>query len=521
MSRLLTMNPVHARPLNRRFVAARSGPMWSRGLRLGCLLLLLAMTGSARAVVYEVGPGRLLTETDQVPWHLLQPGDLVRIHWREQPYRSKWVIARAGTETQPILIQGVPGAGGARPLIDGENATTPSTLDYWNEARGVVKIGGASVPAGPARHLIIESLDIRGAHPDHQFLDHDGNPQRYTSNAASIHVEDGQHVILRDCVLRDSGNGLFVSSPSEAITLEHSQVHSNGIAGSQFQHNAYSEALGMLYQFNRFGPLRAGASGNNLKDRSAGLVVRYNWIEDGNRQLDLVDSSHFSSHPEYRTTLVYGNVLVEHDGQGNRQIVHYGGDGGNQDDYRKGDLYFYHNTVVSERSGRATLFRLSSNDEHADIRANVFFHAGPAGSLELATTAGEHEFRDNWLSGGFVHTFDSGFTGSVALLGGLIGRDPGFSDRSSQDYRPRSDSVLAARGSPLAPAVSAEHQPVQGYVMHAGAETRQDGQARAWGALAARPPEVATPAVPALSVPVGLGLALSLLILACGSVRPG
>ncbi|WP_419641612.1 hypothetical protein, partial [Thiolapillus sp.] len=63
---------------------------------------------------------------------------------------------------------------------------------------------------------------------------------------------------------------------------------------------------------------------------------------------------------------MYGNVLIEPDGAGNSQMVHYGGDSGDSGDsgnesiYRKGTLYFYHNTVVSTRDGNTTLVRLST-----------------------------------------------------------------------------------------------------------------------------------------------------------------
>jgi len=70
----------------------------------------------------------------------------------------------------------------------------------------------------------------------------------------------------------------------------------------------------------------------------------------------------------YHTTFVYGNVLVEHDDDGNSQILHYGGDSGDESIYRKGTLYFYNNTIVSERAGNTTLMHLSTNEEHADCR---------------------------------------------------------------------------------------------------------------------------------------------------------
>ena len=74
----------------------------------------------------------------------------------------------------------------------------------------------------------------------------------------------------------------------------------------------------IVFQDNHYGALRPGADGNNLKDRSGGLVVRYNWIENGNRQLDLVETDHdeLVADPRYNETFVYGNVLVESDGEG-------------------------------------------------------------------------------------------------------------------------------------------------------------------------------------------------------------
>ena len=135
------------------------------------------------------------------------------------------------------------------------------------------------------------------------------------------------------------------------------------------------ESQGIIYQYNHYGPLREGCTGNNLKDRSSGCVIRYNWIERGNRQLDLVDSDYpeLYNDSSYRETFVYGNILIEHEGTDNSQICHYGGDSGVSSRYRKGWLYFYNNTVVSTRLGNTTLFRLSTNEEYADCRSNIVY----------------------------------------------------------------------------------------------------------------------------------------------------
>lgn len=62
---------------------------------------------------YDVGPGQPYTTPSDVPWEALQPGTLVRIHYRETPYNDKWVVAVAGTALDPVVIRGVPQGGGA------------------------------------------------------------------------------------------------------------------------------------------------------------------------------------------------------------------------------------------------------------------------------------------------------------------------------------------------------------------------------------------------------------------------
>ncbi|MEM7469306.1 MAG: polysaccharide-degrading enzyme, partial [Pseudomonadota bacterium] len=194
---------------------------------------------AVNAAVYPVGPNQPYTEVDTVPWESLNPGDIVEIHWRSTPYRSKWVIARAGTASQPITVRGIPHANGQRPVISGDGASTRLALSFWNEDRGVIKIGGSSIPSGPGQHIVIESLEIRAAHPSYSFTNDNGNAGSYRNNAAAIFIEHGEHVVIRDCILTDSGNGLFIANLSQDITVEFSYLHGNGISGSIFEHNSY------------------------------------------------------------------------------------------------------------------------------------------------------------------------------------------------------------------------------------------------------------------------------------------
>src|SRR5687768_8303010 len=152
--------------------------------------LLIFLSAIASAATYEVGPGKPFTSIGAVPWATLNAGDTVLIHWRSTPYNEKWVICRQGTAAAPIRIAGVLGTGGLRPVIDGANAVTAPGVNFWNENRGLIKLGGSNKPADTMpKHIIIENLDVRNAHASYTFRADDGSTQRYLTNAAAIYVE--------------------------------------------------------------------------------------------------------------------------------------------------------------------------------------------------------------------------------------------------------------------------------------------------------------------------------------------
>ncbi len=381
------------------------------------------------AAVYEVGPGQKHASIGSVPWEALKAGDTVRIHWRTEPYREKWVLCCRGTKDKPITVTGVAGTDGQLPVIEGQNATTRPGLNYWGQERGVLKIGGANVPADtmPA-YIVVENLDISGGRPPHVFNGRKGGGA-YAKDAAAIIVEKAEHLVLRNLVLHDSGNGLMVSAHSKDVRVERCHLHGNGNPASITEHNAYTECAGMVFEGNHFGPLREGCAGNNLKDRSAGLVVRHNWIEGGNRQLDLVDATGnpaLNASPEYRHTHVYGNVLIEREGDGNNQFVHYGGDSGKEAGYRKGVLHFYHNTVISTRKSSIAVFRVSSPDETVECHNNILFVDSKGKNLSLMCKLGVLKLGKNWLNEGWVPSVDD-FKGRIETLASSeLGKEPGF-----------------------------------------------------------------------------------------------
>ncbi|MGJ8663296.1 MAG: hypothetical protein ACSHWU_06585 [Marinicella sp.] len=453
-------------------------------------LLLLLVSFVIQATDYHVDSNPPYQNIGDVPWATIGAGDRVFIHWRAEPYREKWVINAVGTEENPIHVIGVNGPGGEQAVIDGNGAITVPGLNFWNEQRGLIKIGGSNTPDNELpEHIIIENLDIRSARPPYQFTNDGGGTETYSTNAASLYVEIGAHITFRNNTIRDSGNGIFVGAnggQTQDILIQNNHIYDNGIDGRIYEHNTYTAAIGITYEGNHFGALRPGALGNNLKDRSAGLVVKYNWIEDGNRQLDLVDaedSSVLVNHPSYATTHVYGNVLIESDGQGNSQMVHYGGDSGTLDDYRKGDLYFYNNTVISTRSGNTTMLRLSTNDETAHVFNNVYYGPNSGSLLALMAGSGDVNMQHNWFKSGLQDCHCTP-NGSIIDMGNNItGSDPDFIDFDAQEFKSQVGGDLINQGMNILPVLLPEHSLSREYVKHQNTQNRTGSGAMDIGAF--------------------------------------
>ncbi len=459
-------------------------------IRISLILIVVhTCCFSTFATDYHVGPSEAYTNIGDIRWDTLKAGDRVFIHWRSTPYKEKWVINLQGTADNRIEIIGISGPQGQKPLIDGADAVTVPHVNFWNESRGVIKIGGSNTPADDLpTYITINNLEIRSGHPAYQFTNDNGQPETYANNAAAIYVEKATHLIIRNCTLHDCGNGIFIGAfdgQTENILIEHNYIHGNGIVGSAFEHNTYTEAIDITYQYNHFGPLRAGADGNNLKDRSAGLTVRYNWIESGNRQLDLVDSgsSVLINDPRYRNTHAYGNILIEPDGAGNSQIVHYGGDGGTTVNFRKGTLYFFNNTIVSSRNENTTLMRLSTNDETAEAFNNIIFNTAAGGNMAMISGTGVFNMYHNWIKAGWqiCHCTPTGSLND--LDGNMTGTDPGFNNLNTQDFTLKSMAAVINQGDTLPAAMLPDHGVKREYRKHIFYQSRHDDTEMDMGAF--------------------------------------
>lgn len=410
---------------------------------------------------YPVGPGQKYAAIGDVPLESLEAGDTVRVFFRAEPYREKIMIGGVGRKDAPIRLCGVKGPNGELPVIEGDGATTRATLDFpfdGHQARGLVIVGhkhGAPWKEQP-EHIEVEGLEVRGAKPGNRFKDKTGALTDYSEIATGIYVQRGSHIVLRGNVVHGNGNGLFVGGGggdelSEDILIEGNYVWGNGSPERHFEHNVYNEAAGVTYQYNRFGPPVSGpqgALGANIKERSAGVVIRWNWIEDGAHLVDLVEAQEAKDRtlalPSYRESLVYGNVLVRGQTPGG-SLVHYGGDSGQVESYRKGTLRFFQNTVVIENAPHpryqgTAVFELTSNEETLIAENNVlWFEDAPHDTRPVVllgardgVVAGRATLAGNWLTKGF------------AAFDGMPGKEP-KRDATMEGF----DASIFGEGSPF------------------------------------------------------------------------
>lgn len=195
--------------------------------------------------------------------------------------------------------------------------------------------------------------------------------------------------------------------------------------------------------------IAAGKQVNQIKDRSANLEVSYNWIEGGNRQLDLVDGpTAIQWERNYHNSWVFGNVMIEYGGYDNTNIALFGGDSPKIDAHRRGTLFFYNNTVVSNRGDDTTLVMLSHPYAFADIRNNAVWT--PNGRLYLMAAKGTSERRNNWFSNRFLTQYPENTQYQADRGGNIFGTNPGFANPLAGDFRPLANSPLVNGSTSLA-----------------------------------------------------------------------
>jgi len=489
--------------------------------------------GNTIAAEFHIGPDQTYQRLGDVAFHDLAAGDTVYIHHRQEPYREKIRISGQGTQDNPIRIIGVPNSNGVLPILDGTNATThPDDIYSWDPLSSA---GVVTVYRGPTKSwgyrvkwLEIENLEIRGARTEPEqihFYNAEGDYKEWLEGAAGLYMLGADQITIRNCKIHGNANGVFFKTNSledavSNVLFEGNQIYNNAEylevdnKPPRFAtHNVYGEGQYITYEGNYFGPVWQNRPGANLKDRSAGLVVKNNWIEGGVRLLDVVEAQDsfttITANSEYdaayRRTEIAGNVLVSGPGD-SITAVHYGGDSGNESTYRKGTLHFEHNTVYVHRdqseAWRFMVFDLSTDAESVIATNNVLHvESNTPGAtptqLSLMEQYGNLQLGRNWVQQAYVNWHEGRIpTGTIIGTEQLLtGVTPGFVDSKGFEFFPESGSSLVDQAKADVP------PPDKQYRKHHGTVARNsNGEAFDLGAFEStttpvvRDPELVTPA---------------------------
>ncbi|RZI81830.1 MAG: right-handed parallel beta-helix repeat-containing protein [Rubrivivax sp.] len=451
---------------------------WSPGAKPPPWACAKAMIGSH--ATYHVGPGQQHLELASVPWLSLQAGDVVNVHWRAQPYRTKIGLRAQGLASNPVVINGVTNEHCQRPEISGQNAQIAQDAidEHYFSAGGTNALGTIFInkryadPTGfKARHIRIQNLKITGASSRQPFVAEDGKPTPHLQGAAGIYAVVAEYLTVDNCELTGNDNGVFVNTredieglTSRHIVIRHNVIHLNGVPDSGTEHNLYVQASQVLYEGNFIGQLVPGANGSSLKDRSSGTVIRYNHIVAAARALDLVETeggaSTVAKDADYHRAWVVGNVIVSDmnkPGNSSVKLIHWGGDN-HPEVFRKGPLYFYNNTVIMRGTERQaayfSVFDMPTDEQVVQAQDNIFWRDGSA-HLYLGYKNGTVQLVGrNWVSSGWG-TGKRGEHVVVQTQGTVLeGDNPGL----DAEYQPQPDSPVQDQGgSSLASAPTPEH----------------------------------------------------------------
>ncbi|GGG69958.1 hypothetical protein GCM10011585_10100 [Edaphobacter dinghuensis] len=352
---------------------------------------------SMQGAVYEVGPSQTFKTLASVPFPTMLPGSTVRLHNEDKTglnpttYHEYVEISQPATAEQPFRLCGVPDASGHLPIIDGTKATGRPDTSTDIAGYGLLTLHNSDAFAYwpkfiAAQYIVVEGIQFRDANPVTSYTAPTGSSHAWQSSAACIHISEAQNVTFVGNDIGSCGNGVLSDFNSNAgwgasdvnVLWEGNNIHNNGIAGSNQDHQMYLQSWNNIVQFNRIDNYTKGALGANIKSRGLNDIIRYNYLGDGTqREMDLVDvkdapaymsftgflsggtnSFHAlyskDSYPADRIAaeqeawnshFVYGNIYQN---STSAAPIHFSMDTAGGELARKGSLYWYNNTFYQK-----------------------------------------------------------------------------------------------------------------------------------------------------------------------------
>lgn len=346
---------------------------------------------------YNIGEaGSPYQELSDILWNNLQPGDVVNVHWRAEPYTERLLLNAQGTEAQPITINGIPGPNGEMPVLDANNATTPDqfsnfNLEYRQELGGSIYIGPPGNYPSPdeiPQHITVNGFEITGAGQGNSFTDAAGISHSYEGQAG-VYIKGGDDITIENNYIHHNGTGIFSNSNheyeiTEDLVIQGNTFDQNGVSGSYLRHHVYTEGVNTTVDNNVFLAKVDGDQGSLLKMRDVGVTVSNNEfgsspghiIDLSDVQSDaMVAAGYGTSDAFHNDNHIFGNTIDAETGN-----IYVGGDSlgkenVNSETYRK-SVDFHDNTITfaADRDDlwRLGILRAPSDDQTFNIANNSF-----------------------------------------------------------------------------------------------------------------------------------------------------
>ena len=282
--------------------------------------LVLVATGIVSAAELTVGPGKPFQRIEDA-LAKAQNGDtiLVSALCRRRSLRESGGVRRQ----EPHHLQGRPAS--AWPL---------SGKDFDYSGRGSIPRAIFQFSPG-ADGCVLDGFDLSGAHND-------------SHNGAGVRINQANDVTIRNCRIHGNDMGIMSNGDGTPKTaagqlIESCLIYSNGDkADPGYNHNLY---LGGTSVTLLGCEVHSSLTGHNVKSRAHLTVVAGCYIHDSaNREFDLVDAKGDTTVPG-SNALLAGNIIIKAAKcEGNKGVIHFGQDGGNEHD---GTITLLNNTIVT------------------------------------------------------------------------------------------------------------------------------------------------------------------------------
>ncbi len=400
--------------------------MWTRLAALPLMVLLTPLTAPLLGAELTVGLDKSFTRIEAA-LAKASPGDVILVYPLSgaQPY-AKVAVSVA----QPNITFRAVASSGQRVRLSG--------LGYNYSGRGSTPRAIFQFNRG-ADNCVLEGFELSEAHND-------------SHNGAGVRINQANAVTVRDCHIHDNDMGLMSNGDGtkEAAVnqrIESCLIRANGnLLDPGYNHNLYLGGTSVTLSACE---IHSSLTGHNVKSRAHRIHVEYCYIHDSsNREFDLVDAKGDTDRPGSDAVLL-GNVIVKAKHcQGNRGVIHFGQDGGNEHD---GTLCAVHNTIVTPYI--SPVVQLTAGKAKVHLLNNIIWDFGSrqAGQKLLESKrSGLEAIRgsNNWLSAGF-----RGETLAELKLDQIYvaatGENPPFAASEKGDCRlSRSDKSIVSAGLP-------------------------------------------------------------------------